>query len=193
MGFGRHLPLSQRDPRARGRHAGGAAADRPGRDAALQPAPRVRSARRRRDRRLHRRPAPGRRQGRPRPLPAGDRRGAPFLSSPGRPRLVLLHYTAAPVLGGVESILESHRRLLSGAGYPVRVVAGRGEAELVPELDSRHPEVEALTRRLAAGDPAPEEFRRLAAGIAGKLEPLLAETDLVIAHNVMTMPFNLPL
>jgi mannosylglucosylglycerate synthase len=97
------------------------------------------------------------------------------------------------VLGGVEAILESHRRLLSGAGYPVRVVAGRGDAEVVPELDSRHPEVEALTKRLAAGDPATEQFRGLAGDIAGKLEALLAETDLVIAHNVMTMHFNLPL
>jgi glycosyltransferase involved in cell wall biosynthesis len=97
------------------------------------------------------------------------------------------------VLGGVEAIMESHRRLLSGAGYEVRVVAGRGDAEIVPELDSRHPEVEALTKRLAAGDPALEEFRRLAATVKGKLEPLLAATDLVIAHNVMTMHFNLPL
>ena len=65
------------------------------------------------------------------------------------------------MLGGVEAILESHRRVLSGAGYEVRVVAGRGDAEVVPELDSRHPEVEALTRRLAAGDPALDDFQRL--------------------------------
>jgi len=97
------------------------------------------------------------------------------------------------VLGGVEAILESHRKLLSAAGYSVRVIAGRGDAELIPELDSRHPEVEAVTKRLAAGDPAPDEFRRVTRQIAGKLEPLLAEADLVIAHNVMTMHFNLPL
>jgi glycosyltransferase involved in cell wall biosynthesis len=97
------------------------------------------------------------------------------------------------VLGGVEAIMESHRRILSGSGYHVRVVAGRGDAEVVPELDSRHPEVEALTKRLAAGDPALAEHQRLAEVIGGKLDPLLAATDLVIAHNVMTMHFNLPL
>jgi glycosyltransferase involved in cell wall biosynthesis len=97
------------------------------------------------------------------------------------------------VLGGVEAILESHRRILSDAGYEVRVVAGRGNAEVVPELDSRHPAVEALTKRLAAGDPALDEQQRLAEVIGRKLDPLLAPADLVIAHNVMTMHFNLPL
>lgn len=89
--------------------------------------------------------------------------------------------------------MESHRRILSGSGYEVRVVAGRGDAEIVPELDSRHPAVETLTKRLADGDPALEEHQRLAEVIGGKLDPLLATTDLVIAHNVMTMHFNLPL
>ena len=97
------------------------------------------------------------------------------------------------MLGGVESIVESHRRVLVEAGYEARVVAGRGDAQVIPELDSRHPEVEAITLRLAAGDAAPDEFRRLAVKIGGKLDGVLAATDLVIAHNVMTMHFNLPL
>jgi mannosylglucosylglycerate synthase len=97
------------------------------------------------------------------------------------------------VLGGVEAILESHRRVLSGAGYEVRVVAGRGDAEVIPELDSRHPRVEAVTKRIAAGDPAADEFERLVAVIRQKLEAVLAGIDLVVAHNVMTMHFNLPL
>ena len=97
------------------------------------------------------------------------------------------------MLGGVEAIVESHRRVLAGAGYPVRVVAGRGDCEVVPELDSRHPEVEALTQRLAAGEATREEFDRLAGRIGEQLRPLLAEVDLVVAHNVLTMHFNLPL
>jgi hypothetical protein len=59
-----------------------------------------------------------------------------------RARLALLHYTAAPVTGGVEAIMATHARLLREAGHDVRVIAGRGDAELVPEADSRHPEVE---------------------------------------------------
>jgi glycosyltransferase involved in cell wall biosynthesis len=115
------------------------------------------------------------------------------LSGSGQPSLALVHYTASPITGGVESVLATHARLLREAGHDVLVVAGRGDAELVPEVDSRHPEVEAVARRLAAGDPARAEFEGLRARLAERLRPLLAGRDVVIAHNVLTMPFNLPL
>jgi glycosyltransferase involved in cell wall biosynthesis len=114
--------------------------------------------------------------------------------SPGpRLRVALIHYTAAPVTGGVESILAVHARLLGEAGHDVRVVAGRGDAELVPEIDSRHPEVERIARRLAEGDAPADELDSLRSRLAASLGPLLADREVVIAHNVMTMPFNLPL
>ena len=92
----------------------------------------------------------------------------------------------------MEAILESHRRLLEEAGYPVRVVSGRGAGEVVPELDSRHPEVEAITRCLAAGEVITDRFEALRTVIEGRLDEVLAGVDLVIAHNVPTMHFNLP-
>jgi glycosyltransferase involved in cell wall biosynthesis len=89
--------------------------------------------------------------------------------------------------------MATHARLLAHAGHNVRVIAGRGDAEIVPEADSRHPEVEGLSRCLAGGDAAPELFESLRRRLAQRLRPLLADRDLVIAHNVLTMPFNLPL
>jgi glycosyltransferase involved in cell wall biosynthesis len=116
------------------------------------------------------------------------------LTNAGRPRsLALLHYTAPPVPGGVESVLGTHAQLLREAGHDVRVIAGRGDAEIVPEVDSRHPEIEHLAACLAAGDPATKAFDGLRARLAERLRPLLADRDLVIVHNVLTMPFNLPL
>ena len=115
------------------------------------------------------------------------------MSGRARRRLALIHYTAAPVTGGVESILAVHARLLREAGHDVLVVAGRGDAVLVPEVDSRHPDVEAVTRRLALGDDCLPEFQALRERLAGRLQALLADRDVVIAHNVLTMPFNLPL
>jgi glycosyltransferase involved in cell wall biosynthesis len=110
-----------------------------------------------------------------------------------RPRLALLHYTAAPVTGGVEAVMASQARLLREAGYDVRVIAGRGKAELIPELDSRHPEIEALKRRVENGTFSAEEFEAMQRRIADQLRPAVEDRDLVIVHNVMTMPFNLPL
>lgn len=89
--------------------------------------------------------------------------------------------------------MESHRRLLAAAGHRVRVVAGRGDCELIPELDSRHPEVEALTDLLAAGEDVRDSFESLSSRIGEAIAGPLRDSDLVIAHNVMTMPFNLPL
>ena len=107
--------------------------------------------------------------------------------------MALLHYTAPPVTGGVEAILGEHRRLLTRAGHDVQLLAGRGDATLVPELDSRHPEVEALYEALRRGQAEHSAFESLRERIKQKLAPLLADRDLVIAHNVATMPFNLPL
>jgi mannosylglucosylglycerate synthase len=108
-------------------------------------------------------------------------------------RLALVHYTASPVTGGVESVVATHAELLAERGYDVRVVAGRGDAELVPEVDSRHPAVEEIANCLANGDPAPEAFARLRTSLVERLGRVLADRDVVIAHNVFTMPFNLPL
>ncbi|MGH7881766.1 MAG: glycosyltransferase, partial [Candidatus Dormibacteraceae bacterium] len=112
-------------------------------------------------------------------------------------RLAILHYTAPPVIGGVEAILGTHARLLRQAGYDVKVIAGQGgsdpDSKLIPELGSRHPQVEALYQQLGRGEVDRTAFRQLQALLADQLRPLLADRDLVIAHNVLTMPFNLPL
>ncbi|MDQ6637169.1 MAG: glycosyltransferase, partial [Candidatus Dormibacteraeota bacterium] len=92
----------------------------------------------------------------------------------------------------MEAILAAQADLLRGAGHDVRVLAGRGDAELIPELDSRHPEVELVTRALAAGDDAGEKFGQLQSRLRTVLSDRLSDRELVLVHNVMTMPFNLP-
>ncbi len=107
--------------------------------------------------------------------------------------MALVHYTVPPVVGGVEAILAEQARQLRASGYDVRVIAGRGDAELVPELDSRHPEIEALTHALARDEPDPGRFARLKARILAGLKAPLADRDVVIAHNALTLHLNLPL
>jgi hypothetical protein len=62
-----------------------------------------------------------------------------------QPTIAILHYTAAPVIGGVEAVIQAHAGLLLHHGYQVSVIAGRGAAEalpggaefiLIPEIDS---------------------------------------------------------
>jgi glycosyltransferase involved in cell wall biosynthesis len=98
------------------------------------------------------------------------------------------------VPGGVEAILGEHARLLRAAGHDVAVVSGRGDGVVrVPEVDSRHPEVEALYAALGRGDKVARAFADLQLRLRAALEPVLRDRDVVVAHNVLTMPFNLPL
>ncbi|MGH7903434.1 MAG: glycosyltransferase family 4 protein, partial [Candidatus Dormibacteraceae bacterium] len=105
----------------------------------------------------------------------------------------MVHYAAPPVTGGVESVLGAHARLLRRAGHDVLVIAGRGEAMVIPEIDSRHPDVERVTEGLARGDGDPVLFERLRSTISDRLRQPLADRELTIVHNVLTMPLNLPL
>ena len=111
----------------------------------------------------------------------------------------LLHYTAPPIIGGVESVLAEHARLLAAAGHRVRVIAGRGgttdagwEAIRIPLADSRHPRIVAARSALDAGE-VPEAFDDLTTELVRQLQPAIADLDVLIAHNVCSLHFNLPL
>jgi glycosyltransferase involved in cell wall biosynthesis len=114
-------------------------------------------------------------------------------------QVALLHYAAPPVVGGVEATLRAHARLLSEAGYGVRVIAGSGRGPsvfapftLIPKTGSRHPAVEAVQAELAAGQ-AGEPFAKLTDELHAELERALAGCDICIAHNVATLNKNLAL
>lgn len=118
-----------------------------------------------------------------------------------KPHVSILHYTALPVIGGVEHVIADHALLLTEAGYPVTIITGRGghadalgDAAVmeIPELDSDHPANRQVAGALANGD-IPPEFRSLQARIQEKLLPALADTGVLIAHNVLNFHFNLPL
>lgn len=121
------------------------------------------------------------------------------MSNAARMSVALLHYTAPPVVGGVESVIGHHARLMSAAGHDVRVLAGRGEqASLpvpfvpIPLVDSRHPRVEALKIDLDAGR-APPDLEVLTSDLESWLAKELESVDLVIAHNVCSLHKNLAL
>ena len=114
-------------------------------------------------------------------------------------KIALLHYSSPPVVGGVESVLAHHARLMTRAGHEVTIFAGRGESfderipvQVLPRLDSRHTEVMAVKKLLDAGRYEPA-FNQLRDKIKQELLAELPGFDVLFAHNVASLHKNLPL
>lgn len=114
-------------------------------------------------------------------------------------KISLLHYSSPPIVGGVESVLAHHARLLANDGHEVTILAGRGatfderiKVRILPRLDSRHPEVMEVKDFLDAGKRTPA-FDILREGIRQELLEALKDCDVLIAHNVASLHKNLAL
>ncbi|HSD82996.1 MAG TPA: glycosyltransferase family 4 protein [Anaerolineae bacterium] len=112
-----------------------------------------------------------------------------------------VHYTAPPIIGGVEAVMHAHAQAFLEAGYPVEVIAGRGAQaalppgtnfKLLPVLDSLHSDVSRFNDQLAKGE-VPPTFDEMVATLAEELAPLLSPFDYLIVHNIFTKHFHLPL
>ena len=64
--------------------------------------------------------------------------------------VAILHYSAPPIVGGVEAVIKAHLKELIRVGYLCTVIAGRGHIDSlppsskfieIPEIDSQHPEI----------------------------------------------------
>lgn len=127
--------------------------------------------------------------------------GAGMRNSLKKPEVGILHYSAPPVVGGVEAVIGEHARLFARAGYPVTVIAGRGEQAglpqetrfvYLPELDTQHPMTLEIATQLNDGR-SPPGFSLAQARIRESLRPVQEKLDVLIVHNVFTKHFNIPL
>ncbi|HEY3474293.1 MAG TPA: glycosyltransferase family 4 protein, partial [Anaerolineales bacterium] len=114
-------------------------------------------------------------------------------------RVALLHYSAPPVVGGVESVLSHQARLMADAGHQVRIVAGRGDQTdprvpfiQIPMADSLHPDLLTIKAGLDAGR-IPPEFNEVARVLTAHLSEAVGDADVLIAHNVCSLNKNLAL
>ena len=114
-------------------------------------------------------------------------------------KIALLHYSAPPIVGGVESVLGHHARLMADANHQVQIVAGRGEQTdprvpfiQLPMADSRHPAVLEIKSELDVGR-VPSRFAELVDSLTANLSEILEEVDILIAHNVCSLNKNLAL
>jgi glycosyltransferase involved in cell wall biosynthesis len=113
--------------------------------------------------------------------------------------IAILHYSVAPIVGGVESVIAHHARLMSADGHSVRLIAGRGEAlderiplVNVPLADSRHERIAYVKEQLDRGEVT-EEFNVVRDKLAIEMQTALSGADILIAHNVCSLNKNLAL
>lgn len=113
--------------------------------------------------------------------------------------VAILHYSAPPVVGGVESVIEHHARMFVAAGHSVRIVAGRGQATdrriafaNLPLADSRHSRILAAKEALDRGQ-LPAGWERLVSDLQTRLQAALQGSDVLFAHNVVSLHKNLAL
>src|SRR5215207_8699606 len=119
-------------------------------------------------------------------------------------RVAIVHYAAPPVIGGVESVVAAHARLMAADGHDVRLVAGRGDAHaggsvespgeviIVPLVDPVHDRIVAMQAELGAGR-VPATFDALVAELRRDLAGALEGADVIFAHNVCSLSLNLAL
>lgn len=117
------------------------------------------------------------------------------------PKTAILHYSAPPVIGGVEAVMSAHARIFLQEGFPIKIIAGRGdqtalppgtEFEKIPLLDSQHEMVLQVNEELKKG-VVNDSYKQLRGKIKTQLERSLSGIDNLIVHNIFSKNFNLAL
>ena len=113
--------------------------------------------------------------------------------------IAILHYSVPPIVGGVESVIAHHARLMSANGHSVRLIAARGESLseqipliILPLADSRHERVSEMKSQLDRGEVT-ADFESLRDELVEELQAALSGVDVLIAHNVCSLNKNLAL
>ncbi|MHB2154671.1 glycosyltransferase family 4 protein [Calditrichota bacterium GD2] len=111
--------------------------------------------------------------------------------------IAILHYSCPPVVGGVEEIIRQQASLFHRYHHPVKVLAGVGDYfqsgidfYFSPLLSSQNSEIKKLQQKPVENQA---QLRAIAQKIFNSLKKALQRFDVLIAHNVLSMPYNLPL
>lgn len=113
--------------------------------------------------------------------------------------IALLHYSCPPVVGGVEEVIRQQANLFFRYFNNVKIFAGNGKqftdhipVEINPLLGSRNPEIEEA-HDLLKNNKDDSLIMRYKKDIYRYLKDSLKNFNLLIVHNVLSMPYNLPL
>ncbi|MBW2090880.1 MAG: glycosyltransferase family 4 protein [Deltaproteobacteria bacterium] len=113
-------------------------------------------------------------------------------------RIGILHYSCPPIVGGVEEVIKQQAITLSRLGQSVSILAGMGgqssdhyQVQIEPLLGSQNDQINKAHRKSIAGDHT--ELKQPTMMIYEILLDWSRKLDVILAHNVLHMPFNLPL
>jgi glycosyltransferase involved in cell wall biosynthesis len=113
-------------------------------------------------------------------------------------KIGILHYSCPPVIGGVEEVLGQQAVMLDRFGQSISILSGTGKhfhksfpVRIEPLISSQNPSIKKNFRQwekgnLEAFDTPTEQILRILVDWSKNL-------DVILAHNVLHMPFNLPL
>lgn len=110
-----------------------------------------------------------------------------------KPKVGILHYTARPIIGGIENIIDEHIKLFLAAGYDVTLIVGRGGEDYVTQENIKLikiPEIDSLGMSEQINSIA---FQTTQSRIETALADVDASLDVLIIHNCLHMYFNFPL
>lgn len=113
-------------------------------------------------------------------------------------RIGIIHYSCPPIIGGVEEVVNNQAIILKRMGHHVKVLAGIGgdknlsyPVQIEPFIGSNNKEVRNAHREAKKGSQ--ELVKNLSHKILDIITKWSDELDVIIAHNVLHMPFNFAL
>jgi mannosylglucosylglycerate synthase len=111
-------------------------------------------------------------------------------------KIAICHYSCPPVIGGVETVVEQQARLLKRNHHSTKVIAGSGgkfsqsiDVDINPMLSSGIMDIQNHTQDRDVSKLMEPQIL----SILGFLEYSLSSFEVLLVHNVLTMPHNLPL
>ena len=114
-------------------------------------------------------------------------------------KIALMHFAYPPHIGGVEILLREHALLLSELGYRVHVYTGSGEESDKRIRLTQRPEYQSLLNynpklqhKILDQGVIDKQFHEMEQKMYRLLEADLAQQDVVIVHNMLTLFRNLP-
>lgn len=114
-----------------------------------------------------------------------------------KPRIALIHYSYPPVVGGVESVVSTQAELLCKHGFVTSLLCGDGKTNnpllafhIIPELKSLSNFNPELAKQIYTQKQFSSDFFTLVDKIHQKIEPILNDVDVIIAHNIFSLAFN---